>query len=321
MKFLRLLTLTIVAVLIPVLLMGCTIQITTNPTGTTEPPATKPSNHQTTQQTQETQPSFNTQTPNQSDRWKSNLMTAEPMEIFGIQKKELVNSVTFLDSTAYAPEKPWNLGKDSSPRVLGWVEWVDSKAEVYFAADGGINGELCTEGMFAEYPQLREIHFNGAFHTENATSMKNMFYGCENLRWVDVETLDTSNVTTMYQMFRNCYALEELDLSNFNTAKVTDMYCMFSTCYSLEKLDLGSFDTSRVTNMGYMFSACRALEDVNVSSFNTSRVTNMEGTFRWCYALYELDLSHWDVRRVTNHASFMEDGSYICGQPWKQFFK
>ena len=259
-------------------------------------------------------------TTNQEDRWKSNLMTTNPMKALGIKKK-LVRSVTFLDSTEAAPKKPWYMGKGSSPRVLGWVEWVDAKAEVYFAADGGINGELCTEDMFAEYPQLEEIHFNGAFHTEEATSMKNMFYKCEKLNYVDVETLNTSNVTSMHQMFRGCFELEELDLSNFDTSNVTTMYCMFSTCYSLKELDLSSFDTSKVTNMSYMFSACRELEDVNVSSFNTAKVTNMEGTFRWCYALYDLDLSNWDVRRVTNYSGFMDDGSRICGKPWKQFFK
>ena len=255
-----------------------------------------------------------------SDKWKSNLLTSDPMGTFGF-RKELIGSVTFLDSLDGVPGNAWNLGKGASPRVKGWVVWQDGLANIYIAAKGGINGEACTEALFEDCTALEEVSFGGAFHTENAKSMKNMFHGCENLLYVDTENLDTSNVTDMYQMFRNCYALEELDVSSFDTAKVTNMYCMFSTCYSLEELDLSGFNTAKVTNMSYMFSACRALEEVDVSGFNTAKVTNMEGMFRWCYALEEPDLSGWDVSRVKKYSGFMDEGMTVGGRPWKEFFR
>lgn len=253
------------------------------------------------------------------DRWKSNVLTENPLDVFNMERDQ-VYCVTFLDSTASAPERPWYMGKGYSSRVLGWVEWENGLGYVYFAADGGINGKDCCRELFMDCTNLTEVCFNGAFHTEQTEDMKNMFYKCESLKYVDLENLDTSSVTSMYQMFRDCKALKEVDVSSFDTSNVKNMYCMFSTCIRLSELDLSSFDTSKVTNMGFMFSACRNLEYVDVSSFDTSRVTNMEGVFRWCSILEEPDLSGWDVSRVTNCGNFMDPGMTINGRDWESFF-
>ena len=254
-----------------------------------------------------------------SDSWKSNLLTTDPMGVFGFGK-ELIGSVTFLDSTQNAPRNAWNLGKGASSRVKGWVIWQDGLANIYIAANGGVNGEISCEALFEDCTALEQVSFNGAFHTDTAKSMKNMFHNCQSLRYVDAFRLNTESVTDMYQMFRDCFALEELDVSSFDTSNVTTMYCMFSTCYSLKALYLSNFDTSRVTNMAYMFSACRAMEKADVSDFDTSKVTNMEGMFRWCDLLEEPDLKNWDVSRVKNYSGFMNEGMTVNGRPWEEFF-
>ena len=277
--------------------------------------------------------------------WINNILTNDPLEVFGLDKDEII-SVTFLDSLWGAPKRTWHIGKGASKRVQAWVEWEGSYANIYIAAEGGVNAKNVCENMFNGYTELVEINFNGAFHTDyvtsmegmfqdctslksldlsgfntsNVTTMCNMFYGCEALEDVDLSSFDTSSVKSMYQMFRDCKSLEELDVSSFDTSSVTTMYAMFSTCVSLRELDLSSFDTSRVSNMGYMFSACRNLEKVNTSSFNTSRVTNMEGMFRWCDVLRCLNLKGWNVNRVKNYANFMNEGVYIDGCPWEYFF-
>lgn len=250
--------------------------------------------------------------------WQSNMLTVDPLGIM-FSDKDQIATVTFLDNTYSVPRNAWVMGKSGAP-VWGWVEWDQSKAHVYFAADGGINGELAAEGLFQDCTSLYEICFNGALHLETAKDLDNMFFNCERLEYVDTENLDTSSATTMFQMFRNCYALETLDVSSFDTSSVKNMGCMFSTCYSLTELDLSNFDTSGVTNMSYMFSACRGLEYVDVSGFDTSRVTTMEGTFRWCYALEAPELRFWDVSRVQNYYGFMDSGKTINGRPWEYFF-
>lgn len=254
------------------------------------------------------------------NEWEANVMVEKPLDF--IVKKEKVVSVTFLDTLEAAPGKPWNLGPlGARDSVQGWVEWKYGQGHVYIAAEGGINGKDACEELFMDCEALKEVNFNGAFHTDEAESMTNMFYNCYALEDVDLDQLNTANVTSMYQMFRNCVSLEELDVSRMNTSEVETMYCMFSTCSSLEELDLSSFDTGNVTNMAYMFSVCTELEKVNVSSFDTSEVTYMAGMFRWCNELEEYDFSSWDVSNVTNYAGFMNDGMKINGKDWEKFFK
>lgn len=252
--------------------------------------------------------------------WEENLLAEDPLEIM-TQHRDKIVSVVFLDTLKDAPEKPWNLGqigvRDS---VLGWIEWENDRGHVYIAAEGGINGRDACDGLFMECEALKEVRFNGVFHTDETKSMANMFYKCGALEEVDLENLNTSNATSMYQMFRECGSLESLDLSRMNTSKVETMYSMFSTCNSLKKLDLRSFDTSNVTNMGYMFSACTKLKKVDVSSFDTSEVYNMEGMFRWCNELEECDFSNWDVSSVEKYSGFMNSGMKINGQKWENFF-
>jgi surface protein len=255
------------------------------------------------------------------DDWKDNVLIENPLDLI-TSKKETIVTVTFLDTLENAPKWPWHLGANGNRKsVQGWIEWKYGQGHVYIAAEGGINGKNACVELFKDCGDLKEVNFNGAFHTEEAESMTDMFYKCYELETVDLQNLNTSNVKSMYQMFRECASLKTLDLSKMDTSKVESMYCMFSTCQKLEELDLSSFNTANVTNMGYMFSACTELKRVNVTSFDTSRVYYMEGMFRWCNKLEDYDFSGWDVSRVTHCNGFLNDGMKINGQKWENFFK
>lgn len=223
--------------------------------------------------------------------WEDNVLKKDPLK--SMAKREKIISVTFLDTTEDAPRRPYFLGQGRPKNVLGWVEWEGGYANIYIAAEGGINAKYCFE-MFRGCNELVEINFNGAFHTDEAK--------------------------TMQSMFRSCSSLEELDLSGFNTSNVTNMSAMFYACDELEELDLTSFDTGKVTNMASMFGGCTELERVDVTSFDTSRVTSMEVMFRWCYNLDDYDFSGWDVSRVKKYNKFMDDGMKINGRDWEKFF-
>ena len=260
-------------------------------------------------------------TTQEEPAWKENVLARNPLNVM-IKHRDEIASVTFLDTLEDAPRWTWHLGpRGAKDKVQGWIKWEEGLGHVYIAAEGGVNGKKVCAELFKECTTLTKVHFNGAFHTDDATSMVNMFYKCYNLKEVDLETLNTSNVTSMFQMFRNCASLETLDLSKMDTSKVETMYCMFSTCRKLKELDLSSFNTAKVTNMGYMFSACSALEKVDVSSFDTSKVSNMEGMFRWCGALEEYDFSGWNVSGVKKYAGFLNSGMQINGQQWETFFE
>lgn len=124
---------------------------------------------------------------------------------------------------------------------------------------------------FVSRTSLNKIQGIEYLNTSLATSMKEMFAGCQALSSLDLSSFNTSKVTDMSSMFDNCWSLEDLNLSNFNTANVTDMSYMFVTCPKLTTLDLRSFTTDNVTNMDRMFGNCRTLKSVFISTFKVTK--------------------------------------------------
>ena len=78
--------------------------------------------------------------------------------------------------------------------------------------------------------------------------MRYMFYGCMNLRELDVTCFDTARVTTTQSMFYGCMELSKLDVSGFDTSNVTDMSYMFHLCNKWLIVDVSGFDVSKVSH-------------------------------------------------------------------------
>ena len=82
-----------------------------------------------------------------------------------------------------------------------------------------------------------------------------------------------SGVMNLSYLFYGCGNLKTLDLSNFDTIKVIIMSNMFNSCKSLTTLDLSNFNTVKIDNMRYMkdmFYNCRSLTTVKVINCDES---------------------------------------------------
>lgn len=257
-------------------------------------------------------------TTESSGSWADNVLMADivPIERNPISGKEggdsyvfgnrnirryQVKSITFLDTLKDVPlDKCWDVSADQNGSVLAWAEYnsdyqFDYECDLFIVAEGGICAPESCKAMFYWYENVREINFNGCFHTDFVTDMEGMFYWCE---W-----------------------LPELDLSGFNTSRVTNMANMFYN--SVAKLDLSSFDTSNVTDMHGMFDAYDKQEVLDISNFNTSKVTDMSDMFGFSSQgdLKELYLGDFDTSNVTDYSGFM-DGEYLPdGRPWIELFE
>lgn len=253
-----------------------------------------------------------------SGLWVNNVLMADivPIERHPIKGKEggdsyvfgnrnicryQVKTITFLDTVKEAPlEKCWDVSANQNGSVLAWVEYNSDyqysfECDLFIAAEGGICAPESCKAMFYWYENVREINFNGCFHTDFVTDMEGMFYWCE---W-----------------------LPELDLSGFDTSNVTNMANMF--CNSIARLNLSSFDTSNVTDMHGMFYAYDKQEVLDISNFNTSKVTDMSDMFGFSSQgdLKELYLGNFDTSNVTDYSGFM-DGKYLPdGTPWIELFE
>ena len=211
-----------------------------------------------------------------------------------------IGSVTFLDTTADAPEDAWDISEKENGSVLAWVTGQAPAYDLYIAGEGGVQAPRYCSYLFKGYANATSITFGTAFDTSEVWSMGGMFSGCEKLTNLDVHNFDTSQVTDMTGMFSQCSELSILDVNSFDTSHVTDMTVMFFGCSSLTDLDLHNFYTSQVTDMTGMFSQCSELSILDVNSFDTSHVTDMSRMFYGCSNLTDLDLRSFDTSRVTS---------------------
>ena len=106
-----------------------------------------------------------------------------------------------------------------------------------------------------------------------------LFYGCYNLREIDISELDTSNAVDMGGMFEGCSNLISINVNNINTENVTNMSYMFYGCSNLTVLNLSSFLISGDSNLYGMFAGCTSLEELDIRNMDISQVFNIGGVF------------------------------------------
>ena len=102
-----------------------------------------------------------------------------------------------------------------------------------------------------------------------------------------LENLNTANVEDMRELFFGCYNLKSLDLSSFNTANVTNMDFMFYNCGSLQTLDLNSFDIGKLQSAYCMFQQCESLQTIycNADWSTSTELTSSANMFTGCEKL------------------------------------
>ncbi len=186
----------------------------------------------------------------------------------------------------------YNLPEKGSPSWLTYAQQI--KTVVIDSAFDEVRPTSCAQWFF-NMTNLSEIQGIKYLHTDAATTLAQMFWGCRSLASVDLSGFNTQCVTTMSGMFQNCSSLTQIDVSGFDTKNVTDMSSMFLGCSALTRLDLSHFDVTAVTTMNSMFSGCAALAEINLSSFNKVYATDMEMMFQGCSALTSLDMSRFSA--------------------------
>ena len=112
-----------------------------------------------------------------------------------------------------------------------------------------------------------------------------MFYGCENIKKLNLSNFYTKNIINMGGMFFGCSSLTDINLTNFNSQNVINMNHMFCKCSSLEKLDLSTFNIRNVKYMMSIFFGCTSLTKLNLFNFDTKNVYNMIWMFYGCSSL------------------------------------
>lgn len=140
-------------------------------------------------------------------------------------------------------------------------------------------------GLFSTDSKLKDIIGLECLDTTNVVNMSNVFYGCNQLKKIDLSNFNTLNVTNMNRMFWGCSSLEELNIEKFQTSKVVDMGAMFSflgesTSSGCELKFSSSFDTSNVSNMDSMFQQIK-VKSLDLTSFTFKENLNLKNIFAY----------------------------------------
>ena len=178
-----------------------------------------------------------------------------------------------------------------------------------------------TSISFAGCTGLLEVTMIGIDGIEYA----NLFDGCTNLTYVNMNNWIDNGVTHTGNMFKNCTSLVTIDMEDWDKTKLMYIGSMFSgcsslttingvenligprvqlgadifyKCSSLTEIDISGWD-NRIYDMRNMFYKCSNLTKIiGVEKLVTKYNVNIMDTFSGCSSLTEIDVSGWDVSNV-----------------------
>ncbi|MBO7466586.1 MAG: BspA family leucine-rich repeat surface protein, partial [Bacteroidaceae bacterium] len=261
-----------------------------------------------------------------ADGWNTNRVTSSSSMFFGCTSLKGSNGTTYNASHtdkayAHADGGTSNPGYLSYLTVVPYAAYDESTGTLTFYCDSWRTTHADTYLVDSDNPTWNTIHpthvvFDPSFDVVRPTSTYMWFASMPNLEDITgLEYLHTDNVTSMEQMFNGCRVLESLDLSHFNTSNVTSMKSMFKFCYKLTTLDVSSWDTHNVTDMSDMFYSCYDLTAIYADDgWNTDKVSSSSGMFIYCSKLIGELGTEWSNGNPTDKTyARIDQGSYGPG--------
>ena len=187
------------------------------------------------------------------------------------------------------------------------VDWGDGNTAT---ASGSVNHIYNTAGDYTIQVTggLERFHLNNdaayasklvsldQWGNSTWTTMKNAFYGADNMAYNAADSPDLSTVTDMSDMFRGASSFNG-NISGWDVSSVTNMNEMFRSASDFNQ-PLNSWNVSSVNRMDGMF---RSASDFNqpLNAWDVSSVIFMSSMFSGATS-FDGNISGWDVSSVTN---------------------
>lgn len=174
--------------------------------------------------------------------------------------------------------------------------------------------------------------------TIDGRDYKDLFNGCVNLTYVNMNNWIDNGVTHTGYMFKNCTSLVTIDMENWDKTNLGNITSMFSDCSSLTTIKgVENLIGPKVQIGGHIFYNCSSLTEIDISGWDNriydmramfcecSNLTKIIGVeklvtkyngyimdiFSNCSSLTEIDVSGWDVSNVVYGYSVFADCSSL----------
>lgn len=121
----------------------------------------------------------------------------------------------------------------------------------------------------------------GDFNTSNVKIMRGMFYRCECLKHINMDSIDLSNVEDMSLMFSSCFSLRDIIIDS-NIHSVRTMMGMFDDCKSLERVRITCKEKTSIKSMYGLANKCNALRDLDLSTLYLEDSANIGDMLYYC---------------------------------------
>lgn len=122
--------------------------------------------------------------------------------------------------------------------------------------------------------KIKKVVFDQSFKDYKPTSCSRWFFRCSNLaEVVGIDKyLNTTDVTDMSYMFYGCSQLKKLDLSGFDVQKVSDFTSMFADCSNLASIIVAANWNRKNCSSSGMFYGCNHLIGGKGTTFNSDYI-------------------------------------------------
>lgn len=177
---------------------------------------------------------------------------------------------------------------DTSQMFYGCTKLQQVELDVDDSTFAKITAQLANDGLSVAVSKDSSISnsngilIGGVFHAEKECTFNfelgedcRAYFSGSTFVEAALSGIETSHVTNMSHMFYGCENVKKLDLSSFRTSNVTDMSAMFKDCVNVSSIDLSNFDMSSIVDCSDMFAGCDELREVNVMHCSYETITRL----------------------------------------------
>ncbi len=156
---------------------------------------------------------------------------------------------------------------------------------------------LSQDITYGDQQKLLEVQLWGGITWK---SMRNAFYGCENMQITASDIPNLTEVTQMNKMFSGCKAFNS-NINNWDVSNVQIMTSLFSDCENFNQ-PLNNWNVGQVVRMRGMFNNCKAFNQP-LDHWDVSNVTDMSYMLKDCQS-FNQNLGSWDLSALKHESGF-----------------
>ena len=154
--------------------------------------------------------------------------------------------------------------------------------------------------MFEGDNHLERVDLSAFRRAHKLADVYAMFNQCQNLRSVNVRSMDLSHVYSLAHFLEGCAKLKTVNMKGMNFSEVIDASSIFAGDTNLRSVNLRNTTFPKNTTFSELFKGCSKLKTVNFSNVSAPWTYVIMGMFYGCSSMKTLNLQGSTFDTVTS---------------------